>query len=205
MDLRRTVGGAILKVGGDLQGECCCGGAPPCVGGDCLGFNVPVVCPSVKVTLFDADYAGGNVTWVGQTWTQAEVQAGVGKYACPTRYRIKHQASPTTWSTISEAHEVWQAGELILNRSYMRGASVGGGGVWGDIRESVRVIGLIDYIHWRFNPNPYVVSSNLGLGLISVNSPGVPTYDDYRVEGVMFNSVILGGILYTWEKGNDWP
>jgi hypothetical protein len=53
---------------------------------DCRYSNCPSGNPEILGTVFDADYAGGNINWAGKTWTPAEVQAGATKILCPDTY-----------------------------------------------------------------------------------------------------------------------
>jgi hypothetical protein len=168
----------------------------------------------MKVSLFMADYEGDNILWAGQTWTAAEVRAGAVKYACPTYYQLEHYSKhwAIPWTSFT-AHLTVKFGIEAVNfgtglQEQRRIRDVFSTGNPGGCNRTVSLVvrGVADLILWGgCHPDPYVIMSNLYLGLLSVNDPGIPTYNDYRLEGVMFNSVTIGGLVHTWEKGNNWP
>ncbi len=107
---RETIGKPLhVEPGGTTTTTTTTGGPSSCAGLD----------PEMYLTIFDADYAGGDITWCGETWSQADVQAGAEKGPiCPTLYNSKvvsppYPSYPTVSPTISCANghrQYWRFG-----------------------------------------------------------------------------------------------
>jgi len=213
-----TENGALLRttVNGEIQGECCCGGNP-CGSTGCTSYGVAVQCPSMELTVFDADYAGGNITWCGLTWTQAEVQAGATKTACPTAYKRDHATSVPGFppGTNNYATLNWQYGtpaQLNIYRQYNR-LDIGG------TCNNASAGNLVILIAGTQNPRDQNNFQNCTLTLVTTG-PGAPVYQVGILTGQgpptysnvaatptasFFGSfTTAGGVQYSWARGDGW-
>lgn len=201
-------GNMLMTEGGAIAGSCCCGGAEP---SSCTDDY-----PEILVTVLDADYAGGDLNWAGQTWTQAEVQAGTQKIACPTSYTLQAFTTIVSPSNTQKfGYERWVATNLLLVRGIGYARAGAGATQWYQIDNynaddldlgypniSLRIFKGYDT---AVPPFTHTVTStyyaNLG-GIIS----GVAraTKSDYRILNAWFGSIVIGGITYTWARGNGW-
>jgi hypothetical protein len=171
----------------------------------------------MQLTLFDADYAGGNISWCGQTWTQAEVQAGATKCACPTAYNKSRQTytlgGPTTLKY--SAQHRWFHADLHIQRQY--NVSYLSFGFWAALQfggnfNLLSILGsqtdrrsFYGSQATRFSvagfPNSPVTNSDLNIVLGVV----YPLYNSYDITDTFFGSHTIGGVEYTWAKGLGWP
>ena len=187
----------------------------PCGGAD----------PSMMCTVFDSDYAGGNIGWVGETWTPAEVVAGATKEVCPTLYARSISTYASGFSTRYFGN-TWQIAGLSLRRegatrtigsctlaeigltgSYFIRLLAGEGAVQvNHLAINPTPIGLKqDRRAWVFGqpctgPTPITNFSTLNLIL----TVGNPRSYDYLLTDAFFGSHLSGGITYTWAKGLGW-
>ena len=194
--IQNTPNGKILVTSNSflIAGSCCCGGASSCPDGD----------PEMYVTLFDADYAGGNITWCGETWTNAEVQSGVEKGpVCPTTYTL----GKTTTTSISRTYAAhnWAIAGLQLKRIAFRTAGV------GQKLEGVYLLNpsvTASYRYWfAYGGGPPNYSgANTGFGTLP-NVLGEPyvALNNYNITDAFFGSYTNpSGVTYSWRKGNGW-
>ena len=158
------------------------------------GFVNP---PSMELTLFDADYAGGSITWAGQTWTQQEVKDGVTKCSCPTGYGFEHK---TTGNPQRGLHFWGNGFGLLLDRVASTGTSFS-----NFQRHKVRVVpnGTSPYYQdYRYKAS--FSTSSFQLGLLNAGSALV-TRDDFIIPNNFFGSYVNGDLTYSWAKGSRWP
>ena len=179
--------------------------------------------PEMLVTVFDADYAGGDINWAGQTWTQAEVQAGTQKTACPSFYGVTQVSyalsgcGGSCTGTFRIAENAWTASYLVLKRRIQGFNDLGtynfcnygnyhAPGYWYN---RLTAGTLNSFKQWsKAVTIPCVPgtlqggSYNLGDKIKSVASP---TFIDYAITPAFFGSHTISGVLYTWSKGNGWP
>jgi hypothetical protein len=148
--------------------------------------------PEICLTVFDADYAGGNINWAGQVWTPAEVQAGATKTACPTLYtKTTFAVSPSGYGAVHRwAWSTGGAPDLVIGRS----VSVSSFGFLVQRNNSARLFGF---------GSPYSINFYIDTGFgppITGTSGGfsapTPTFTLPNVKGIAF---------YTWAKGLGWP
>jgi hypothetical protein len=217
-----------LKVGGDLQGDCCCGGAGDCGSVGCTVDGTPVPCPSLNISVFKADYVGGGIRWCNQTFSQSDIQGGVVKTACPHWYR-RIQNSRTshhtyTWSTgtwhmkrtIKDAFELWiynfnspqgspsHVLQRAVNYNIYNGSANCMGQNWVKVAGR-HYLGQTDRIQgWGCPPLNPTYSPMFVLGLLSVNRPGLPSYNNYRITNDFFGSSVISGLTFTWTKKSAW-
>lgn len=155
--------------------------------------------PAMKVTVFDADYAGGSITFAGETWTQQEVQDGEAKCACPTDYR-KHGAYPGTPSFTLQRHR-WTNNvgiNLLLSRAWVGYPDNPTPTVSGFA--NLNFNGVVDS---KIN-----ASQNLNLGVFDPipGTPQIGAKSDYDLTDGFFGTVNSGGVQYTWAKTfTRWP
>jgi hypothetical protein len=175
---------------------------------DCVD-NDPEIC----LTVFDADYAGGNINWAGLVWTPAEVQAGATKTACPTSYT--KTTFPQTPSGSGAVHRwAWSTGggpDLMVGRS----VSVSAFGSLIQRNNTARLFGFGSpysinyYIDTGFGPP--ITGTSGGFSATSPFAPpsvkGVafPSVGAYLVTDAFFGSHTISGVTYTWERGRGWP
>lgn len=188
---QRTTGGALLRTStdGGIQGECCCGGNP---------------CdpdPSVELTVFDADYAGGDISWAGQTWTPAEVQAGASKTACPTNYQLGTVLGAAGAGGLWEKWTNNSANRLVLQRYYTAPYDPG-----YPTRYAERVISIFGgaptYVDFWRSSNYGYSASNCQLNVLC-GSQGTSS-NSYRVLNGQFGSYTAAGVQYSWARGQGW-
>ena len=151
--------------------------------------------PVVLLSVFDADYAGGDILWCGQTWTQAEVQAGASKCVCPTTYNIKHYSAPSgSWE------EFWVYSDSL--RMYRQYTSFGFGFT---ARNGLQIYPQSTAFKDRvvFN-GPPTSSSVVYSTLNKILGVGLPTSTGYRITDAFFGSYTSFGIQYTWSRGGGW-
>lgn len=172
--------------------------------------------PQMCLTVFDADYAGGNLTWCGEIWTPAEVQAGASKTVCPTSYdppyKIKLTPFPGAYQYVAGHRWLWATGtlqSLNLSRTYSKGVS-GTNCIVQQRRNSVDLRGQ-DFLafSFKFQGGCAVFYTSFG-GLTGANVTGyaMPTYSAYQIPpgaGQFFGSHTIGGVTYTWTQGAGWP
>ena len=167
----------------------------PCAGTNCMGHTGTAgIAPSTLLTVFDADYVGGNITWAGETWTQAQVQAGESRCVCPLTYIYQRFLTNTPFT--SAIHK-WTNTNLFFERFYTN---------IGNTDRGVLKVGF---------PGTYGYSIVTGFGFSSAFFPGSPiiNYGDpvsatsvttKSMPDVYFFSFIDAGVQFTWEKGDNW-
>ena len=221
LTLQRTANGNLLRLtNGNMQGSCCCGTTPQpssCPGGD----------PELQITVFDADYSGGNITWCGETWTQVQVQAGDTRTICPSSYSIGATQSAFGTSCFSGYQEIWQYGTELALRATWRGPYTLG--IYGTQQfhnnvtvnppgEFFKITGFQTFSTrtsggaCRTAPVGKVPVTGNPTGVYTTYGFLPPTFADSGPRDT-FNGMIAddffgrfsnGGIQYTWEKGNGW-
>jgi len=155
--------------------------------------------PEMLVKIFDADYAGGNITWCGLTWTPAQVQAGEEKSLCGIFQQTYSTGSPYLVS------EAWHYGaSLSLHRviNYSFGLTQ-----WSNfLGISPSPIGTLvrDLKKWTGFPPPAAGSSTVFSSLSLILGVATPTKGDYNITDDFFGSHLSGGITYSWAKGQGW-
>ena len=202
-----TTGGALLRTttSGKIQGECCCeSGCGPnaCGGGE----------PQMCLTVFDADYAGGDITWCGVTWTQADVQAGATKAACPGSQYTRQLSTYTYPYTVKVGRHAWLSSG-IGNGFGLRLARTYHNNVFSAVKQAFQNVKLgntttpsapggWDSTIFINAVTPSTLYSTLGL--IS----GVPAatfgVSGYTLTSAFFGSHTSGGVKYSWAQGEDW-
>jgi hypothetical protein len=184
--------------------------------GSCVS-DCPNNWPKMIVSVYDADYAGGNITWCGQVWTPAEVQAGAAKVVCPTNYTAPYKSKstpfPGAYQYFARHTWLWLTGisttSLHLDRDYFK-YSIGGGCVVQSVRNSVDLRGQDGgAFSFKFRGGCAVFYTSFG-GLTGADVTGypMPTYNAYKIPlgvGDFFGSHTIGGVLYTWRRGVGWP
>jgi len=174
--------------------------------------------PGILGTLFNEHYAGGNITWCGETWTPAEIVAGAQKTICPTDYDIGKNTYTTTTPNVrkrrQQAGNLWKHGnDLILRRSYDRTWSTAFYPIdcWLIAAKELQVGTTIDKgssggSQWGLPPGCSVTSTrftNRDIGLIS--GVAYPTSNNYLIPDGFFGSYMGDdAILYTWARGIGW-
>ena len=163
--------------------------------GACFG-NFGVSCcpsiqaPSIDLAIFDADYAGGSITWCNQTWTPAEIQAGAQKTVCP-------QAYSNDYSTSFNWGERWRyngGGSLGSLRLY-RGYSLSPRRNYVFFKDSNNTAGF-DRID--------TLGTTLQLGILTGGTP-IPTVNDYQIPSSFFGSFTApSGVQYSWSQKCGW-
>jgi hypothetical protein len=227
MTMQKTTGGNLLRLtGGTLAKECCCTGG---TGSSCAGGDPEMLC-----TIFDADYAGGNINWAGQTWTPSEVQAGTQKTVCPSSYskNIFKTTVITGGSSIAPTYQwagdhYWINTGLTLRRRAGTVRNAGGRHYRYDAQFSfgvaanehtLRVKGSTDNVGFfgGFTTSafarPVAISytqvpptyATFQIGLISGVAAGVGTTGSYSITNAWFGSHTISGVQYTWAKGAGW-
>lgn len=124
--------------------------------------------PEIVLTVFDADYAGGDINWCGATWTQAEVQSGASKTVCPTSYNLANRETLTYGGNNAERFQNrWtnnQDGGLKLFRNYF---AIEFGGKWFRYGGPTSSLRCLSYITVRGQNDRRVIA---GGGSPTVNS-----------------------------------
>lgn len=191
MTMQKSTGGGVLKLsGGTLMRECCCGGASSCPDGD----------PEIRITLSDPDYAGGNITWCGETWTPAQIQTGTDtRTICPTFWQNDRAGSATGNYNFTN---IWRyASSLMLTHDGQFTPTF-----FASIRRkflvfsdgSVKRDRIQGIANGAFPTN--ITSSDLGL----LNTTNAPSFSNNEITDDYFGSYISGGVTYTWARGNGW-
>jgi hypothetical protein len=162
-----------------------------CDGNDCGGSNEP----NIQLTVFDADYAGGNITWCGQVWTPAEVQAGATKCACPTTYVVPAAfANANQWiaSGLKLYHDtlfsIVAGRKVILSPGTVSATSVCNGSQNNCADTSAGVF----------------AGSPIRGCLPKVNPTANFTTSPAVIEDCQFLDHTVSGVNYKWEKGINW-
>lgn len=98
--------------------------------------------PEMIVSVFDADYAGGDITWCGETWNQAAVQAGEQRTICPTAYTkgTVPVVSPTRTCKTGNTN-YWFRANLKMYAKFRPPRIIGGGTGTGEYRHFLSVNG----------------------------------------------------------------
>ena len=159
----------------------------------------------MQVTVFDADYAGGSISWVGKTWTQQEVKDGVTKCACPDLY------VNTVSGTVSAYFRFHTWGYNTNGTDSLRLRRIGqifGGGAFGDMENGVR--GKNASFRDRRAGQPATFPQtfqniNTPTSFTPIDAVGPITYGDYGITDAYSTSVTVSGITYSWDKGVGWP
>lgn len=177
--------------------------------------------PSIQLTVFDADYAGGDINWCGETWTQAQVLAGESRCVCPTIYNkgnfdINNTGTPaaTFNGYPSAALHRWKYGtdQLALHRADVY--QYGGPTYYLVYTRSnyLRVFGDKDKQRFRntyqsgmFSPPLPVTGTTTDYSAINkVIGLAEPSLASYDLLPAFFGSHIISGVTYTWAKGARW-
>jgi hypothetical protein len=178
------------------------------------------------MTIFDADYDGGEVSWAGSAWTAQEVRTGVTKEICPTSFFSSQFAQlggyPTGCTPGVNCYVAsirlnfkaeWNNSGFHLNRNGVRYSySNSGGGMQCQLGAAGQGIhmsnvypNLQDFFGWYgcnlSNTNP----SYQQIGVLGPGAPGKPNVNDYQITDNFFGSTTIDGRLYTWVKGSNWP
>lgn len=208
MPIQRVQGGFWLKTsGGAVANECCCGDEGPPQPSTCPNEDPEILC-----SIFDSDYAGGGITWCGETWSTAEVQAGAQKTVCPDTYIL---GGFDNGSNSYFQNEVWiEDGDLIMSRQaeyfpeyyyYPYGYLYENG-----VKAFLQLAGpvttfpadLINGVAKGAGPPtwPNYFSSSLNL----LTGGNKPSRYNYRLIDDFFGSHTVGGVKYSWARGNGW-
>lgn len=193
-------------IGGDgnVANECCCGtetGTSPC-SGNCDGTNCPGSDPSVRLCVFDADYAGGDINWCGETWTQVEVQSGTSKCICPDFYTNFDAGSNgyNTWykggDNLRIGHQVISTGSIGILFVHMQSDAMG---TYRSSRKTHYIPTTSSTSGTNFGGFPSAMPAPI------VSLSAAQTTDDFQIRDGQFISFISSGIQYSWAKGDNWP
>ena len=233
---RNPLTGKLLKLASGSEQpikQCCCveegedGGGEEelCEGeADCTGHTGNAgVAPSIALTVFDADYAGGNITWCAKVWTQQEVKDGVTKCVCPTRYDLKKELTQTTpvTSVFGANIEKWEFSQInglwidrAINLSVYSVASYYVRHKWWRILQGAapnttdrlsRTLLTYDFT-WTTGWTSIGSAAEFTLpGMNPATSGQIPTINDYKILDAMFgNYTDVNGINWKWERGRNW-
>ena len=157
------------------------------------------------------------INWAGETWNQAEVQAGVTKSVCPASYIVNQSTvvSSTGVVTFWYATNRWTNTGLDLARKvHTRFYSFSGAcSYFRDFANNFNRVfrSPIAYGGRSFSgcgtthPMPATNTTSGFLTITGVLAAPEPTFGDYLITNEFFGSVTVSGILYTWSKGTGWP
>ncbi len=182
---------------GSLAKECCCGGtASSCTGGD----------PEVYLTIFDADYAGGGITWCGVAFSQSDIQNATERGpVCPTlytrerTYTLNPYVARNTWAYNASLRMArgWSGFTPASNYPVKEQQIIG-------INNTAIAAYRKDSISLTF--------STFQIGVLTAGIP-VPTWNSYAIVpnplspttlDIFFGSYTEAGIQYSWRRGNGW-
>jgi hypothetical protein len=170
--------------------------APPnvCAGNDCGGSNDP----NIQLTISDPGYAGGSITWCGQTWTPAEVLAGATKCACPTTWTTPvPYANQNIWVGATAGLNLYhstQFGFLALRKVRVFPTNFTGTG------DKSACVGS------KSNCSATSTGVFAGSPVRGCNpkaTPGSGVVNAY-IEDCQFFSHVKNLVTYTWQKGINW-
>lgn len=181
---------------------------------DCTSHTgSPGVAPSIALTIFDADWTGGNLSWCDKTWTPAEIQAGATKCVCPTLYE-KGPYVTTQW------RHAWVHAALFGIYLARQVTYVGGTFIYGAANDAGITVdyptptmgppfhNAKDGRFWTYNSISVTQTVSLGPYTYQLNkiltAPGRPLSNDYQLTDDFFGTYSAGGVQYTWVRGNDW-
>lgn len=186
--------------------------------------------PSMVLTVFDADYEGGDISWCGETWTQAQVRAGIQKCVCPASY-FKGQATSTGFVKYFRASERWNVAGMYLRRGYQiysyngyfgaqpywsnqialtiaTGAAYGTtrhrGYFWAPGGTSRPLYANTPGYAYPWNStyaDPQMVSWLFGWAIFN---PATHNPGGYNITNNYFFSYVKSGVTYTWARGTGW-
>ena len=155
--------------------------------------------PAMRVTVFDADYSGPSISFAGKTWTEAEVQAGDFKCACPTTY----QKITTPEGSPQILGELWRhlsaSGSLRLARTWsaFTFSTLLAQQHKVDIEAGPNGLDLFD---WKLFNGFSTFKNTFDIGVLDTNDP-LPTENENALLAEQFGSVTdSGGVLYSWAK-----
>lgn len=156
-----------------------------CPGGD----------PEVLLTVFDADYAGGNMQWCGETWTPAEIQAGTTKTVCPTSYTPG--GASAYWGAVNLKLFAQIVGPYAIHQvifsSGFDTAGLQGFGLWAQESMLAKTTSAFQGASGAL--------TNIVFSAATHGTPGSNFIRDAH-----FGSHTTGfGVTYTWAKGPGWP
>jgi hypothetical protein len=187
------------------------GVANACTGVTCATVNGFVDPPSVQIKVGDpgGSYAGGNITWCGETWTAAQINANNDwRCVCPSNYDNQTISTYTpSFGTISKDQKWTFANNLTLQRAYLAGLVFGS---WAINRYNRLRLRNVSTDFYRSNTwvgttlppagVPSVVSNDLGKVTGSL-----PTKNNYTLNSIFFGSHVISGVTYEWSQGLNWP
>lgn len=198
--IQNTPNGKILVTSNSFKvaGSCCCSGVQP--------SSCPNEDPEMYLTVFDADYSGSDITWCGETWTPAEVQANTEKGpVCPTSYT---KNSSTFFYNYRTHDWHYKFTELRLRRRLSRST----GGTYRYRQSTVRFRAN----HTGTTADDFAVSTRFtsaGAGPFSntdsnlhfiSTAPGFATINSWYITDEFFGESTVNGIRYGWRRGNGW-
>lgn len=185
----------------------------PCVDFDCAAVGGEPNPPGMWVTIFDEDYVGAPITFAGAVFSQAEVQEGASKCACPNSY-----SKGLSFSTAS--YRVY--GHIWGNSS---GVNLGIERVWAGytwaLGTPVSAFNFLDVnavTDRRLSLGGSILNT-LNLGIFTA-TPGAPDFAVWSGDagtgspnttmqsGTLFfdGTVTSGGVEYSWQRGGSrWP
>jgi hypothetical protein len=169
--------------------------------------------PEIVASIWDAeqDYAGGDVTWGGETWTTAEINNAtpVQKILCPTAYALGYSVATTISGLQNKVwtHQ-WSGSDILLQRfilmtgfTFAPTLCLGHGG-----GNRLSIENNTDSVIFGGNCVTSWTTTNISqaaLGLITTLAG--PTTANYQIPNEFFSTIVLGGLTYAWERGLGWP
>jgi len=143
--------------------------------------------PSMAVSLFDADYAGGNIQWIDLLFTPADIVAGTKKCLCADNWN--DTSIQNGWARSSATN----TGQLNIGRLFISNPGSG--------RVRIEIAGSGTVSSFAHNVSP-VCGNFVGS---PVCADGYPTSaGQLPIPDAYFFSYTQGGIVYAWERGSDW-
>jgi len=211
-------GNMLITANGAIAGQCCCGGGSP-QPSSCPNPNDP----ELYLTVFDADYAGGNISWCGEVWTQAQVQAGLEQGpVCPTAYYNDFAFTSPFSQQVTAAH-YWRYGNsLIIRRQQIALQSTLGKyviqpGGWDNFinvkatngshyGDQTFVHPLGSYVVRPINIIATLTSGDAQLtAIVKKPAPRPPPHGTYKLPTTFTEATFTtNGIAYSWRRGNGW-
>lgn len=166
--------------------------------------------PEMLVTVTGAS---GTINWCGQTWN-LPADSGVTKTVCPTGYlqtKYYQGAPPASYPNWVAFHSWFYGTSLQLSRAVKTSNRVGGykrdaGNNGNNLRfKSTRDLFVFGGPYATARPAPITYTNTYYSSLSIISGVNPPQYTDYLITDDFFGSHTIGGVTYTWAKGNGWP
>lgn len=177
----------------------------PCTGDTCSGSNNP----NIILRIEDPDYAGGDIKWAGQTWTNQDVKDGVCKCACPTTYNAPfttQYTNPYYYVRHSWLHSSTSQ-DLILVRYNRNTSFFPAAGRRNMLRGRNGV--LDNYKLWistNFNFATPDASAASPAGFNPIDNVPIANLTTYKIDDDFFDwTQTISGVDYSIARGINWP